>query len=72
MLFTERIIINPEIRFGKPCIKNTRITVYDILSWLAAGMSNDDILNDFPELAKEDIQAALYFAADREKRISVA
>lgn len=66
MQFTERIIINPEVRFGKPCIKNTRITVYDILSWVASGMSNNDILNDFPELTKEDIQAVLYFAADRE------
>ena len=61
MQFTERIIINPEIRFGKPCIKNTRITVYDILSWLASGMSNNDILNDFPELKIEDIQAAMIY-----------
>lgn len=72
MQYTDKITINPEIRFGKPCIKDTRITVYDVLSWLASGMSIEDILKDFPELTKDDIQAVLYFAADREKRISVA
>jgi len=72
MELSEKITISPEIRFGKPCIKNTRITVYDILSWLASGMSVADVIKDFPELSKEDVQAALYFAADREKRISVA
>jgi len=72
MQYTDKITINPEIRFGKPCIKDTRITVYDVLSWLASGMSIENILKDFPELTKDDIQAVLYFAADREKRISVA
>lgn len=58
----ERISINPEIRFGKPCIKGTRITVQDILGWLAAEMSFDEIMEDFPEISKADILAALAFA----------
>jgi len=65
------IKINPNKRFGKPCIRNTRITVYDVLGWLAAGMTNDEIINDFPELTIEDILACLAFAADREHKFSV-
>ena len=57
------------IRFGKPCIKGTRITVYDVLSWLAAGMTFDEIIKDFPELTQSDILACLAFAADREHKI---
>ena len=53
---------------GKPCIRNMRITVYDILNWLASGMTRDEIIADYPELAGKDIQAALVFAADREGR----
>ena len=53
-------------RGGKPCIRGMRITVYDILSWLASGMSKEDILEDYPELQPDDILAALSFAADRE------
>ena len=60
------IEINPNIRFGKPCVKGTRISVYDVLGWLAAGMSHSEILDDFPELTEEDIRACLEFAADRE------
>jgi uncharacterized protein (DUF433 family) len=60
------ISINPEIRFGKPCIKGTRIAVVDILQWLASGMNNEDILTDFPSLKEEHIRAALMFAAHRE------
>ena len=63
----ERISIDPGIRFGKPCIKNTRIAVIDILQWLASGMSFDEILQDFPVLSMADIRAALAFAAHREK-----
>jgi uncharacterized protein (DUF433 family) len=62
----EYISFNPNIRFGKPCIKGTRIAVVDILQWLASGMSYDEILEDFPELKKEHILAALQFAAKRE------
>lgn len=60
---------NPNIRFGKPCIRNTRISVFDVLGWLASGMTTEEILNDFPELTKEDIRACLAYAADRERRL---
>ncbi|KQO21481.1 hypothetical protein ASF10_12040 [Flavobacterium sp. Leaf82] len=60
------ISINPDIRFGKPVITGTRICVSDILSWLATGMSFEEIIEDFPELNKEHILAALAFAANRE------
>lgn len=60
------ISIDSDIRFGKPIITGTRICVSDILSWLATGMSFDDIIEDFPELKKEHILAALGFAANRE------
>jgi len=56
-------------RGGKPCIRGMRITVYDILSWLASGMSTEDIIEDYPELQPDDILAALSFAADRERSI---
>lgn len=65
------ISINPEIRFGKPCIKGTRIAVVDILQWLASGMTQEEILNDYPLLAKEHILAALAFAANRETIIKI-
>lgn len=65
----ERITIEPGKRSGKPCIRGLRITVYDILDYLAAGMSEDEILADFPDLEREDIRAALAFAADRERRL---
>ncbi len=65
------ISINPEIRFGKPCIKGTRIAVVDILQWLASGMTQEEILNDYPLLAKEHILAALAFAANRESIIKI-
>ena len=61
------ITIESGKRGGKPCIRGMRITVYDILSWLASGMSNAEILDDFPELNSDDILAALSYAADREK-----
>lgn len=72
MKYTEYIVINPEIRFGKPCIKGTRISVYDVLSWLANGMSHEEIIEDFPELSVEQIQACLAYAADREHKLKVA
>jgi uncharacterized protein (DUF433 family) len=64
--FEQYISINPEIRFGKPCIKGTRIAIVDILQWLASGMNNEAILTDFPSLKEEHIRAALMFAAHRE------
>jgi len=57
--YRKLISINPNIRFGKPCIKNTRISVRDILGWLAAGMTYDEIIEDFPELSIDSIRAAL-------------
>jgi uncharacterized protein (DUF433 family) len=66
------ITINPEKRFGKPCVRNTRITVFDVLGWLASGMSNKEILEDFPELTEEDISACLSYAADKERKIRIA
>lgn len=66
------ISINPEIRFGKPCIKDTRIAVSDILQWLASGMSHDEIPEDCPSLKEEHIRAALMFAANRESMIKIA
>jgi uncharacterized protein (DUF433 family) len=72
MNYNQFIEIVPEKRFGRPCIKGTRISVYDVLNWLANGMSKKDILNDFPELSEEQINACLSFAADREHRLRVA
>ena len=66
------IKINPEKRFGKPCVRETRITVYDVLGWLSAGMSYDEILTDFPELNRQDILACLAFAAQRERTLQFA
>lgn len=63
------ITIEPGKRGGKPCIRGMRITVNDILGWLASGMTVQDILNDFDELTEEDIFAALSYAADRENKI---
>jgi uncharacterized protein (DUF433 family) len=65
------ITINPNIRSGKPTIRGLRYTVYDILSYLAAGMTVAEILDDFPDLTEEDIQACLSFAADREHQFLV-
>jgi len=66
--FNEFIEINMEKRFGKPIIKGTRISVYDVLSWLSNGMSRKDILSDYPELSMEQINACLSFAARKEQR----
>lgn len=64
----ERIAIDPNIRFGKPCVRGTRISVGDILGFLAGGMAEDEILRDFPQLTREDIRACLAYAAERERR----
>ena len=65
----ERITINPAIRSGKPIIRGTRITVTDVLEYLAGGMTQDEVLADFPDLSAEDIRAVLAFAAQREHRL---
>jgi uncharacterized protein (DUF433 family) len=66
------ITIEPGKRGGKPCIRGMRITVGDILSWLAAGMTIKEILDDFPELTADDVYASLAFAADKENRLHIA
>jgi uncharacterized protein (DUF433 family) len=69
---TGRITIEPGKRSGKPCIRGLRITVYDVLGYLAGGMTYDDVLSDFPELEREDILAALAWAAAAEHRTTIA
>ena len=69
MSYRNIITIEPGKRGGKLCIRRMRITVYDVVGWLAAGMSHAEILDDFPELTEEDIRACLEFAADRERRL---
>lgn len=66
------ITIDPDRRGGKPCIRGMRITVYDVLSYLAAGMTTDEVLADFPYLTAADIRACLAYAAERERRLQVA
>jgi uncharacterized protein (DUF433 family) len=72
MDYREIITIEPGKRGGKPCIRGMRMTVADVLGYLAAGMSEDEVLRDFPYLTREDIRACLAFAADRERRIALA
>jgi uncharacterized protein (DUF433 family) len=67
--YTKYITIEPGKRGGKPCIRGMRITVQDVLEYMASGMTHDEILRDFPYLTKEDLQACLAFAADRERRL---
>jgi uncharacterized protein (DUF433 family) len=69
MNYQNIITIEADKRGCKPCIRRMRITVYDVLGWLAAGMSQAEILDDFPELTEQDIRACLEFAADREHRL---
>jgi uncharacterized protein (DUF433 family) len=69
MDYSSIITIEPDKRAGKPCIRGLRITVYDVLDYLASGMTVDEVLADFPDLNAEDIRACLAFAADRERRI---
>lgn len=66
------IEIRADKRFGKPCLKGTRISVYDVLNWLANGMTAEDITNDFEEVSVEMVQACLLFAADKERTYVVA
>ncbi len=70
--YSDIITIDPQVRFGQPSIRGMRITVADILGWLASGMSELQILDDYPDLTSEDIKAALSYAADREHKIRIA
>lgn len=69
MPYQDRITIDPDKRGGKPCIRGLRITVYEVLEYLASGMSEAQLLADFPDLTREDIRACLAFAADRERKM---
>ena len=72
MDYTKIITIEPGKRSGQPCIRGMRITVTDVLEYLAGGMSEDEILRDFPYLTRDDIRACLAFAADRERSLMIA
>ena len=69
MDYQSLITIEPGKRGGKPCVRGLRITVYDVLEYLASGMTEDQILQDFPDLTSQDIHACLAFAADRERKL---
>ena len=71
MDYSKIITIDPERRSGKPCIRNLRITVYDVLDYLAGGMSHEEILADFPDLTETDIRACLAYAADADRRLEI-
>ena len=71
MNYRERITIDPRIRSGKPCIRGTRITVADVFDYLGGGMTIPEVLDDFPDLTADDIQACFAFAADRDRRLNV-
>ena len=66
--YQQLITLEPGKRGGKPCIRGMRVTVSDVLGWLAAGMSHQEIIDDYPELTEQDIRACLAYAADRERR----
>ena len=68
MSLLEHITVDPEVRFGKPCVRGTRITVGDVLGYLASGMSEQQLLNEFPQLTRDHIRACLAYAAERERR----
>jgi uncharacterized protein (DUF433 family) len=72
MDYHDRITIEPGKRGGRPCVRGLRIAVADVLGWLAAGMSEQAILEDYPELSEADIRACLAYAADRERRVVTA
>ena len=70
MVYQDIITIDPDKRGGRPCIRGLRITVYDVLGWLASGMTPAEIIEDYPELTQGDIMACLAFAADRERTVT--
>ena len=72
MDYTKLILIDSNIRFGKPCITGTRISVYDVLGWFASGMTIEQIIEDFPHLSREQILACLAYSADKERKVRVA
>jgi uncharacterized protein (DUF433 family) len=70
MDYRDYITIDPNKRGGKPCVRGLRITVYEVLDYLASDMSEEEILEDFPDLTREDLKACIAFAADRERRLA--
>jgi uncharacterized protein (DUF433 family) len=68
MSLLDRISLDPQVRFGKSCVRGTRISVGDVLGYLAGGMTEDEILQDFPQLERDDIRACLAYAAERERK----
>lgn len=72
MKYSEVISIDPNIRFGKPVITGTRISVFDVLGWLASDMTTEEIISDFPQLSKEQILACLAYSADKERKAKIA
>jgi uncharacterized protein (DUF433 family) len=72
MNYSDIITIEPGKRGGKPCVRGLRITVYDVLEYLASGMTHADVLRDFPFLTEEDIRACLAYAADRERKLEIS
>jgi uncharacterized protein (DUF433 family) len=72
MKYSEIITIDPGKRGGKPCIRGLRVTVYDVLEYLASGMTHADVLREFPFLTEEDIRACLAYAADRERKLEIS
>jgi uncharacterized protein (DUF433 family) len=70
--YREYIEVDPNVRFGKPVLKGTRITVYDVLQWLASGLSHEEIIADYPQLNNDQILACLAYAANKERIIKVA
>jgi uncharacterized protein (DUF433 family) len=71
MDYSKIITMEPGKRSGKPCVRGLRVTVYDVLEYLSAGMTHEQILQDFPYLTEDDIRACLAFAADRERRLEI-
>lgn len=69
MNYKDYITIDPQKRGGKPCVRGLRITVYEVLEYLASEMTEEEILTDFPDLTKQDLKACIAFAADRERRL---
>lgn len=72
MDYHEIITVEPDKRGGQPCIRGLRITVYDVLSYLASGMTEEEILSDYPDLTHDDILTSLSYAADRERKTAVS
>lgn len=66
MSYRDRIVLDPEVRFGKPCVRGSRISVGDVLGFLAAGMTADEVVGEYPPLTLEDVRACLAYAAERE------